>query len=157
MGATTMWEAWQAILPDGTPTSVSYNHYAFGCVGDWIYRNVAGIEAKTPGYKVSLFKPEMDARLTSAKGSYNSVYGRLVSDWEIRGGKMTYKVTVPANTTAEIMMPYANIADISEGGKPLSEAKGIVGVQKSGEKIIVTTGSGSYLFTYAIEGTEVIS
>lgn len=128
MGATTMWEAWQAVLPDGTPTSVSYNHYAFGCVGDWMYRNIAGIDQEKPGYKKAKLKPLMDNRITSAAGSCKTSYGMLKHEWEITDGIMTVKATVPCNTTADIYLP-----------------------QEDGSHKLEHVGSGSYEFRYPYE------
>ncbi len=128
MGATTIWEAWQAILPDGTPTSVSYNHYAFGCVGKWMYQNIAGISPASPGYKRIRIQPQMDQRISSARGSYQSVYGRIVSEWKLEDGQMNIRVRVPCNTTAEIHLP-----------------------QKNGDAIIKKVGSGVYEYSYSYE------
>ena len=121
MGATTMWEAWQAVLPDGTNTSVSYNHYAFGCVGDWMYRTIGGLNQLLPGYKKILIAPQLDERLTSASISYDSSYGLIVARWKRDGKKMIVDVTIPANTTARIKLP---------GGDTIE------------------TGSGSYVYEY---------
>jgi len=125
MGATTIWEAWQAILPDGTPTSVSYNHYAFGCVGDWMYRNIAGIDKAESGYKKAKIKPLMDRRITSATGSFKTPYGILRNEWKQEDGMMTVKTNVPCNTTADIYLP-----------------------QDNGTYKVEYVGSGSYEFSY---------
>lgn len=89
-GATTMWERWDSIKPDGSFQDIgmnSFNHYAYGAVGDWMYQNIAGIQQDpaSPGYKHILIKPRPGGDLTSAKGSYNSVYGMIVSDWKKKG------------------------------------------------------------------------
>ena len=68
-GATTMWENWMAILPDGSVTDSSYNHYAFGCVGDFIYRHIGGIQKAAPGYEKIRFAPDFSCGLTGSKCS----------------------------------------------------------------------------------------
>ena len=148
MGATTMWEAWQSVLPDGTPTSVSYNHYAFGCIGDWMYRNIAGLEAKAPGYKVTRFKPEMDARITSAKATIESVYGHIAVNWHTENDRMLLQAKIPANTSGEIVLPGAAGASVSERGIPIEQAEGVINVTHAGDSLVITAGSGCYEFSY---------
>src|SRR5690606_35159852 len=97
-GATTMWEQWDGIKPDGTfrdPLTNSFNHYAYGAVGDWMYRNIAGIrhDPDNPGYKHIIIHPRLGGDLTHAKGEYESVYGKIVSDWEQTDDKFKLNVT----------------------------------------------------------------
>ncbi|WP_207532091.1 glycoside hydrolase family 78 protein [Desertivirga arenae] len=111
MGATTIWERWDGIKPDGTfqtPSMNSYNHYAYGAIGDWMYKNIAGIQAGAPGYKKIIIKPCIGGGLTSAEGSYDSEYGIVRSKWNIEGSKFKLTVSIPPNTTAEIYVPDAN-------------------------------------------------
>ena len=107
-GATTMWESWGAVREDGEVSTYSYNHYAFGCIGEWLYRELGGIQAKKPGYKEILIKPALDCGLSHVQASQYTVYGKIVVDWEIKESKATVKVTIPANTTAEICLPGLN-------------------------------------------------
>lgn len=129
MGATSMWEAWQAILPDGTPTSVSYNHYAFGCVGDWIYRTIGGIHSEEPGYHKSIISPVIDNRITSASASVDTVYGKLSCEWELSGKTINFEITIPCNTSSTIYLPYAD------------------GQTK---KVTVKSGTYNYSYTYGL-------
>lgn len=115
MGATTMWEAWQAVLPDGTNTSVSYNHYAFGCVGDWMYRKMGGLDKARPGYKKIRIAPVLDDRLDFAEATYHSVYGKIESRWERDGKNMRVSVTIPANTTTQIILPGGSTIETGSG------------------------------------------
>ena len=133
MGATTIWEAWQAVLEDGTPTKVSYNHYAFGCVGEWMYRTIGGLKADKPGYKHFLIKPVPDEKLTWAEVQYDSVYGPIESRWERSGEGIALKVRIPANTTATLFLPT---------GKGRAECNGAE-IAYNTEKGI-TVGSGEY-------------
>ncbi len=114
-GATTMWESWGAIGEDGTVSTYSYNHYAFGCVGDWMYRELGGLQAVAPGYKKMRIAPSLDSGLTSVRVSEHTPYGEAVVDWEIKDGTAAVRVTIPANTTAEVELPGEAIQNIGSG------------------------------------------
>ncbi len=102
MGATTTWEAWQAMLADGSPTNVSYNHYANGCVGDFIYRRIGGLTATEPGYKAFDVRPDYRCGLNQAKLGYDSVNGRIEVAWQRFGDQVELTVAVPQNTRARV-------------------------------------------------------
>ena len=104
-GATTIWESWITKNPDGSPQAVSLNHYAFGCVDDWMFRNINGMVPTAPGYKTFMIRPLMDERITSASRTFESEYGTIRSDWNVKDGIFTLHVTIPANTSAEIQLP----------------------------------------------------
>ncbi|WP_184550073.1 glycoside hydrolase family 78 protein [Mucilaginibacter sp. FT3.2] len=109
-GATTIWERWDGIRTDGSfeePSMNSYNHYAYGAIGNWMYQNIAGIQAAEPGYKKIIIKPVIGGGLTWAEGSYDCPYGRINSKWKIEGNKLDMTVTIPSNTTADIFVPDA--------------------------------------------------
>ncbi len=111
MGATTIWERWDGIKPDGsfqTPVMNSFNHYAYGAIGDWMYRNIAGIQSLEPGYKKIRIQPLPGGGLTWAKGSYKCGYGTIVSEWHIQNNKLTLTVEIPAGTNAEVYVPTAD-------------------------------------------------
>lgn len=103
-GATTIWENWEAITPEGKVTASSYNHYAFGCVGDWIYRNIGGIKPLSPGYKEIEFSPDFSCGLTSARCSHQTPFGRVSSEWQLSGKNCTVQLEVPVNTTARFLV-----------------------------------------------------
>lgn len=138
-----MWEAWQAILPDGSPTSVSYNHYAFGCVGIWLYENIGGIQCCRPGYKESAIRPALDCRISNASLEIDTVYGKLKNNWNISNGKMSMEVSVPANTTSKIYFP-----NMKDGLEYSSIDKKLI---KSAESSYMEVGSGEYAFTYSLD------
>ncbi|WP_058598040.1 alpha-L-rhamnosidase [Microbacterium testaceum] len=105
-GATTMWEGWEAITPDGTVTDLSFNHYAFGCVDDWLYRRLGGLQLESPGYRESRVAPDVEGPLTGAAAHIDTPYGRLASRWSRRAdGHVEMEVVVPANTTTTIELP----------------------------------------------------
>ncbi len=111
MGATTIWERWDGQKPDGSfenPSMNSFNHYAYGAIGDWMYKHVAGIQAGSPGYKKIIIKPEIGGGLTWAKGTFDCIYGTISCKWEITGDKLDMTVAVPPNTTADVFVPNAH-------------------------------------------------
>lgn len=114
-GATTMWESWGAIGEDGTVSTYSYNHYAFGCVGEWMYREIGGLKALKPGYKKIRVEPSLDCGLMRAAVSEETPYGRAAVDWELIDGKAIVHVTVPVNTSAEICLPGKETVSIGSG------------------------------------------
>lgn len=148
MGATTIWELWQAILPDGTVTPASFNHYAFGCVGDWMYRAIGGIREKAPGYKKIEIRPLMDCRLTWAEARFQSALGEIHSNWEIAGGFMKMHAMIPPNATGTIVLPKAKLNDVLESGVPCRQADGVSSMEQRGTDVYVYVGSGEYSFAY---------
>ena len=99
-GATTLWETWA--YPDA---AASQNHPMFGSIDEWFYRSLLGINALEAGFKKIQIKPMPTGDLTYAKGSYQSVYGEIVSDWKKENGQFVLNVSIPANTTAEVWVP----------------------------------------------------
>lgn len=107
-GATTIWERWDSIKPDGTFDESgmnSLNHYAYGSVGDWMYRKIAGINQVEPGYKKIRIRPMFVKGIEEAEGTFESPYGKIVSGYQCRDGKIHIHVEIPANTTAVIILP----------------------------------------------------
>ncbi|RYF70350.1 MAG: alpha-L-rhamnosidase, partial [Cytophagaceae bacterium] len=151
MGATTIWERWDSMKPDSTfqsPSMTSFNHYAYGAVGDWMYRTIAGIDTDEagPGYKHSIIKPQPGGKLTSASASLQTYYGTLRSTWKTEAGKLTLTVEVPANTTATIYVPAQTPDAVQVGGKSLAVA-GLTVARTEPGYVLVKTGSGVYTFT----------
>jgi alpha-L-rhamnosidase len=140
-GATTWWERWNG--DTGDPAMNSFNHYAFGSVVAWVYRYAAGIDTtpETPGFREIVIRPRPDQRMTHARAEYDSVYGRMVSDWTARPGEpLSLRVTIPANTTARVVLPAAADARVTEGGRP---ARG----RREADGYVVRIGSGTYDFS----------
>jgi alpha-L-rhamnosidase len=109
-GATTIWERWDGQKPDGTFQTVgmnSFNHYAYGAIGEWLYTHVAGIEIdiENPGYKHFKLAPHPGGGLTNAEAEFESMYGKIKSVWKIDGGNFIYDIEIPANTTATVVLP----------------------------------------------------
>ncbi len=157
-GATTIWERWDGIKPDGTfqdSSMNSFNHYAYGAIGEWMYRVVAGIEvdSQKPGYKHVLVQPRPGGGLEWVKASVHSIYGDVSSFWELKGQKMTLRVVIPANTTATIRLPHARLEDVLESGAPLQSSSEIRGPRQVSDAVVADTGSGSYVFEYKFQQT----
>ena len=119
MGATTIWERWDGIKPDGsfqTPDMNSYNHYAYGAIGDWMYRTIAGINSATdaPGYKSIVIAPKPGGKLTQATAELETAYGTVKSAWVLENNLLKLDVTIPANTRATIMLAESS-HDVGSG------------------------------------------
>jgi alpha-L-rhamnosidase len=140
-GATTLWEQW-----NGTE---SHNHIMFGDISAWFYKALAGInlDPMAPAFKHFIIKPNPVGGLTSAEASYDSVRGRIVSDWRIADGRLDLKVTIPANTTATVYVPTSDYAAIKEAGKPVADAAGVRFLRMEDGRTLFEVGSGSYHFT----------
>jgi alpha-L-rhamnosidase len=156
-GATTIWERWDGQKPDGTfqtPTMNSFNHYAYGAIGEWMYRVMAGLEIdeKAPGYKHVLVQPRPGGGFTSARAAHESLYGKVGSAWKLADGRFELVVDVPPNTTATVRLPRARSADVTESGRALATGNGVVGQKQDGDAVVVEVGAGSYRFAYPIQG-----
>ena len=148
-GATTIWERWNSINPDGTFNDVgmnSFNHYAYGAVGEWMYRTLAGVSAAEPGYRKSLIAPTPGNGITSAEFRHETPYGEVASKWKLTDGGLVLETKVPANTTATVRLPAANPTLITESGRPLSKADHVSGVVDEGATVAMTIASGTYRF-----------
>ena len=120
MGATTIWERWNSILPDGSISDTgmnSLNHYAYGSVVEWLYRDVCGINPleSHPGFRKILLAPKPDRALLSASASFDSPVGRIESGWAIEGSEVRYRFRVPLCATAVLLLPGEPEAELGPG------------------------------------------
>jgi alpha-L-rhamnosidase len=150
-GATTMWERWDGIRPDGSFEEVSmnsFNHYAFGAIGDWMYRTIGGIDVdpEQPGYKHAMIAPRPGGGLTSARTVLETGYGTLSTSWRLDSLGFVLDVVVPPNTTATVTLWNAELAGTLERGGPVRRAAGVRRVEQRGNDLVVEVGSGSYKF-----------
>ena len=106
MGATTIWERWNSVLPDGSMSGTgmnSLNHYAYGSIAQWMYENIAGLTAVEPGFKTFRVKPEFTERFSFVEAKFDSAMGQIKIRWEkLADGDYALQVCVPFNTTAEV-------------------------------------------------------
>ncbi len=146
MGATTIWERWNGIRTDSSfedPGMNSFNHYAYGAIGEWMYRVMAGLEIDPaqPGYKHFFIQPQPGGNFTHAKASLQTGYGEIVSGWKLENKRIAITVRIPPNTSATIRLPNSEGKAIVENGKALSPAA-------AGKETVLEYGSGEYVFEY---------
>ncbi len=116
MGATTIWERWDVVEPDGTPSSHgSCNHYALGAVGDFLYRRVLGIEAIEGGYKRFSVRPILGGGLTRAEGGVKTPHGEIRVRWELEGERFSIRLDVPEVTRCALTMPSGETHELGAG------------------------------------------
>ncbi|MBC7509041.1 MAG: family 78 glycoside hydrolase catalytic domain [Ferruginibacter sp.] len=180
MGATTIWERWDGQKPDSSFQSVgmnSFNHYAYGAIGDWMYRVVAGIDTDDSedgvGYKKIIIRPHVDGAIIKAGqnstewskmsgleknkdsvGGLKNVsaelltdYGKVSSHWINESGQLSMEVEIPVNTSAVIYLPIGKTQIIKEGGAFISNNKSIIIKERQSDYTILEVGSGKYFFT----------
>lgn len=146
-GATTIWERWDGQKPDGTFQDVgmnSFNHYAYGAIGEWLYSHVAGIQVdeNQPGYKHFMLAPNPGGELYDVKASFKSMYGVIVSNWREQKGILEYHVQIPPNTSATVVLPDANLNEVEMLGELKNLAKQV------DKTVCIEVGSGAYDFSY---------
>ncbi|TWD13028.1 alpha-L-rhamnosidase [Streptomyces sp. T12] len=141
-GATTMWERWDSLRPDGTfqdPGMNSFNHYAYGSVGEWMYTHIAGISPGRPGYREVLVRPRPGGGVDEARATLRSVRGPISTWWRRRRGRFELTCSVPANTTAQVWVPASATDRVTHtGATPLRQEDGCQ---------VFRVGSGTHRFT----------
>ncbi|MDX1638367.1 MAG: glycoside hydrolase family 78 protein, partial [Balneolaceae bacterium] len=145
MGATTIWERWDGIKPDSTfqdPGMNSFNHYAYGAIGEWLYKTVAGIEPAEPGYRTMAIKPTPGGGFTHVRSIKETMFGTTASEWNFTGDRFSMRVEVPVNTTAEVTLPNAAGKEVISGGEELSDGNGINTSEEQNEDLVLDLGSG---------------
>ena len=138
-GATTIWEHWDGLKDDGSMWSAdmnSFNHYAYGAIGEWMYRAMAGIEAdpEQPGFKHAVLYPRIGGNLKYTEGNYHSIYGNVGVKWEVQGTQILLTVQIPVNTTAQIRLDQAKAVVKSDG----------LTFTKAADYMSAEAGSGTY-------------
>lgn len=151
-GATTIWERWDGWTHDKgfqDPGMNSFNHYAYGAIGDWMYAVIGGIDLDPdqPGYKHIIMHPRPGGGLTYATAELQSMYGMIRSAWTQENGRFDWRITVPANTTTTIYVPAKDKASITESGAPVENAKGVRFLSMENGFFIFDVTSGSYSFS----------
>jgi len=128
----------------------SFNHYAYGAIGEWLYQVVAGLELdeNNPGYKQIIFQPHPGGGLSNAKASLRSMYGLIESAWQIEDGQFSYTTTIPPNTMATIYLPDAKQNHVLENGESLNKVEGITQINQEDDMLVIKVGSGMYNWVY---------
>ncbi|MBN2308622.1 MAG: family 78 glycoside hydrolase catalytic domain [Candidatus Hydrogenedentes bacterium] len=155
-GATTIWERWDGWTEQKgfqDPGMNSFNHYAYGAVGEWLYRYVAGIDLDpaAPAYERIVIRPRPGGGLTHARAEYESIRGRIFSSWQIQNGRFCLDVTIPANTVAAVHLPASPPEAVTESGKPAAAADGVTCTASEGGAAVFQIGSGTYRFECPVE------
>lgn len=151
MGATTIWERWDGEKPDSTfetPGMNSFNHYAYGAIGDWMYREMVGLDTYEDGvgYKHIKIQPHIGGDFTFASASLDTYYGKVSNSWKVESDKILMDVEIPVNTTATVYVPATNADAITESGKALSLVNGIAIKNTEDNYVKLNVGSGIYHF-----------
>jgi hypothetical protein len=150
-GATTIWERWDGIKPDGSFQDVgmnSFNHYSYGAIGEWLYHVAAGIEVDTndAGYHHVLVQPRPGGGLTRVRAVLDSPYGEVASAWQLTESGLRLQVTAPPNTRATVRLPAAKLSEVTESGTALKQAEGVMSARVSRGVATIEIGSGRYEF-----------
>jgi alpha-L-rhamnosidase len=150
-GATTIWERWDGYVKGRgfqKPMMNSFNHWALGSVGEWIWRCLVGIspDEAGPGWKRFTVRPEPGGGITWAKAEYKSIRGTIVSDWRVEGDRFRLSVTVPANTTAAVHLPASNSASVTVDGEAAAKTPHVRSLGMRDGRAIFEVGSGRYVF-----------
>jgi alpha-L-rhamnosidase len=151
-GATTIWERWDGWTEERgyqSPEMNSFNHYALGSVGEWLYRYVLGIDQQpgTAGFERLMMRPHHGTPLTWARGSYQSVRGTISTSWDHGSHQFTYRVLLPPNTTATVHIPSSHPAEVRDNAdNPPASLASFPGAPDTGEAIY-HIGSGAHEFT----------
>ena len=133
-GATSMWERWDGYVKGRAerggfqdPGMNSFNHFAFGAIGEWMYRVIGGIrpDPEAPGWRHFFVRPVPGGGLTWAKAGYRSIRGDIEAAWRLEGDRFLLSVTVPPNTWATVDLPTADTGSVMEGGAPVGSAAGV--------------------------------
>ena len=145
-GATTIWERWDSIRPDGSIIKGmnSFNHYSYGAIGDWLYRSAVGIRETSAGYKTISVRPHTGGGFDYMRASTRTPYGTVAVEWHAEGDRLhTLEVSIPANTTAEIFVPAPSADAVAESSATLRPHSFTDGYA------CYKVGSGNYRFTVA--------
>ncbi len=150
-GATTIWERWDGWTHDRgfqDPGMNSFNHYAYGAIGEWIYSTIAGIDTdpEQPGYRHLILRPRPGGGLTAARAALETMYGRAVSAWRIDDHGFIWEIVVPPNTTATAYVPAPEGTPVQESGRPAEDSEGVTFVQRDEEVAVYRLTSGTYTF-----------
>lgn len=142
MGATALCETWNADRDN------SQIQFMLGHIIEWFYHDLAGIQLdpQSPGFKHFFIHPDIVGNLTSVNCSYNSIHGKIVSEWKLAQNQITLHVIVPPNTTATIDVPTSDESSVTESGKPIAKSNGIAFVKFQNSVASYQFGSGNYLF-----------
>jgi alpha-L-rhamnosidase len=151
-GATTIWERWDGWTHDKgfqDQGMNSFNHYAYGAVGAWMYAVIGGIDLdpEQPGYKHIIMHPQPGGGLTYATAELHSMYGVIRSAWTLENNNFDWRITVPANITATVYVPAMDLSGVTENGQPVENSNGVTFLRMEDDFAVFVVSSGSYVFS----------
>mgnify|MGYP001002793410 CR=1 FL=1 len=151
-GATSIWERWDGWTPEKgfqDPGMNSFAHYAFGAVGQWMFRTVVGIDTAEPGFQKLLLRPQPGRGLDWVKASYHSHHGPIRTEWRKANGQLFFTCAIPANTSAVVCLPTSELTKVREGGRTLQQLPEIAVLDgRAGEgETRLSVKAGTYHFT----------
>jgi len=155
-GATSIWERWNGWTPENgfySPRMNSFNHYAFGAVGDWMYRYLAGLNPVEPGYRRTELRPRPGGGFTAARATHESLYGTHACDWRIVDETLHVVARVPANTSATVVLPINSVDGVQMNGGPLA-ASSAMHVAAGDVRIEVPPGEHTFNAPYHSVASE---
>ena len=166
-GATSVWERWDSYTKEFGFNGASgkqnagmnsFNHYSFGAVMEWAFRDLAGIDTAGAGYPRLVMSPGFSEAaapeakpLTWVKARYDHPRGRIASEWRAEEGRFEWHVTVPANTTARLYVPAKDAKGVTESGRPAASAEGVKFQCQEGASAVFEVGAGDYRFSSKIK------
>ena len=162
-GATSVWERWDSFTKEhgfngatgkNNAAMNSFSHYAFGAVMQWGFQTLAGIDTDGPGYQRIIIRPNPPSPgaigepkpIDWVKAQYDSIHGRIGSEWRTNGADFELHTTIPPNTTATVFLPAKDAASVTEGGKPLADAPGVKLLRSEPGCVVLAVESGTYHF-----------
>ncbi len=154
-GASTIWERWDGYVKGRGFQDAgmnSFNHWAFGAVGEWIWRNVVGLnpDDAQPGWKHFTIAPQPGGGVTWARGRYDSIRGPILSAWQLAGRELKLEISVPPNTTATVVLPAPTGAVITEDGHPLEGSRFVKLLRRTDDGAVLAVEPGRYSFGVAV-------
>ncbi len=155
-GATTIWERWDGWTHDKgfqDPKMNSFNHYAYGAIGAWMYAVIGGIDLDPdqPAYKHGVMHPQPGGGLTHATAELHSMYGTILSAWARENNRFDWTVIIPANTSATVYVPAQAASQVTESGQPAESAAGVTFLRRENGCAVFCLGSGAYQFSSHME------
>jgi len=156
LGATTIWERWNSLNPDGSISSTgmnSLNHYAYGSIVEWMYRDMCGLnptarDSGPTGFRHARIAPKPDRSLQWARVRYRSAAGLYTSGWRFDdAGRITIEIAIPFNASAQVVLPGARRGEISLNGRPLRDGR------QMGDSVELDLAAGCYTFEYPFRET----
>src|SRR6202035_1262452 len=147
-GATAIWETWSSLTSSGGKSfKMALNHSDLGTISGFLFRHIAGIDAAAPGFETIKIRPVLDPRVKTGGGDYDSVMGRISTDWsQTPDNGFTLDITIPANATARVHLPAPRHSRVEEGGQEISSRNDMTIMSRCDQEAVIQIGSGSYRF-----------